>query len=139
MITAEQIELANRMSKGSMIETLGIVFVASGTGTFAATMPVEPRTHQPMGILHGGATAALAESLGSMGSHLLVHENGQAAVGIEVSANHLRSARTGTVTATGRLLHKGRTMHVWDIQVTNEKKDLVAVCRLTLMIIDQRA
>jgi 1,4-dihydroxy-2-naphthoyl-CoA hydrolase len=139
MMTPEQIDLANRLCKGNMLEALGIEFIPSEPGTFVATMPVEPRTHQPMGILHGGATAALAETVGSMGSHLLVSGNGQAAVGIEVNANHLRSARTGIVKATGRLVHQGKSMHVWDIQVANEQKDLVAVCRLTIMIIDKRA
>jgi 1,4-dihydroxy-2-naphthoyl-CoA hydrolase len=139
MMSPEQIETANRLCKGNMLEALGIVFVPSEPGTFAATMPVEPRTHQPVGILHGGATAALAETVGSMGSHLLVSGDGKNAVGIEVNANHLRSARTGTVKATGRLVHQGKTMHVWDIQVANEQQEMVAVCRLTIMIIDKRA
>lgn len=120
------------------METLGITFVPSEEGTFAATMPVEPRTHQPMGLLHGGATAALAESLGSAGSHLLVSASGRAVVGIEVNVNHLKGARTGTVTATGRLLHEGRSTHVWDIRVTNEAGELIAICRLTNLILQPR-
>ena len=101
-------------------------------------MPVDARTHQPMGLLHGGATAALAESLGSMGSWLLLDTKTQGAVGIEVSANHLKGVRTGTVTATGQLVHMGRTTHVWDIRVHNEAGELCAVCRLTNLIIALR-
>jgi 1,4-dihydroxy-2-naphthoyl-CoA hydrolase len=135
MFNLEQIEQANRSSQGTLLSTLGIRFVPSTEGTFAATMPVEARTHQPMGILHGGATVALAESLGSMGSHMLVDLEQQAVVGIEVNANHLRSVRSGTVLATGTLLHKGRTTHVWDIRVTDENGALVATCRLTILVI----
>jgi len=135
MFTPQQIEAANAMSSGSLLENLGIRFVQSAVGTFAATMPVEARTHQPMGMLHGGATAALAESLGSTGSYMLIDMLTQAVVGIEVNANHLKGVRSGTVTATGTLLHKGRTTHVWDIRVTDEQGALVAVCRLTNLII----
>lgn len=138
MMTPEQLEKANAMCSGNLLETLGIVFVPGEPGTFCATMPVEARTHQPMGLLHGGATAALAESLGSAGSHLLIDAAKQGVVGIEVNANHLRGVRSGTVKATGRLVHKGRTTHVWDIRVTNEAEELVAVCRLTNLIIDLR-
>jgi 1,4-dihydroxy-2-naphthoyl-CoA hydrolase len=107
-------------------------------GRFCATMPVDERTHQPMGLLHGGATAALAESLGSMGSALIIDLSRQAVVGIEVNANHLRGVRSGVVTAVGELLHQGRTTHVWDIRVHDEQGRPVAVCRLTNLIIDQR-
>lgn len=135
MFTPQQIEAANTMSRGSLLETLGIRFVESATGTFAATMPVEARTFQPMGMLHGGATAALAESLGSTGSYMLIDMQTQGVVGMEVNANHLKGVRGGTVTATGTLVHKGRTTHVWDIRVTDEQGALVAICRLTNLII----
>jgi len=91
-----------------------------------------------LGLLHGGATVALAESLGSASSYLLIDTEKQAVVGIEVNANHIRSVRSGIVKATGRLLHKGRATHVWDIRVTNEQDELVALCRLTNMVIDRR-
>jgi uncharacterized protein (TIGR00369 family) len=139
MFTAEQIDQANRLRKDTLVEVLGIEYVPSAPGTFAATMPVDRRTHQPMGLLHGGATAALAETLGSMGSALLIDLATQAVVGIEVNANHIKGVRSGTVTATGRLLHQGRTTHVWDIQVHNEAGELVAVCRLTNVVITKRA
>ncbi|MBS1568094.1 MAG: hotdog fold thioesterase, partial [Bacteroidetes bacterium] len=118
------------MGKHTMVEGLGITFVPSAPGTFAATMPVDQRTKQPMGLLHGGATAALAETLGSMGSAMLIDLDKHAVVGIEVSANHLKGVKSGVVTATGTVLHKGRTMHVWDIRVHNEEGVLVAACRL---------
>ncbi|MEO8068107.1 MAG: PaaI family thioesterase [Flavobacteriales bacterium] len=135
MFTPQQIEGANAMSSGTLLENLGIRFVPSAPGTFAATMPVEGRTHQPMGLLHGGATAALAESLGSTGSYMLIDMRTQAVVGIEVNANHLKGVKTGNVTATGTLVHKGRTTHVWDIRVTDDRDSLVAVCRITNLII----
>lgn len=120
------------------METLGIVFIASSAEEVAATMPVGPITHQPMGLLHGGATVALAESLGSASSYLLVDTERQSVVGIEVNASHIKSVRSGIVKATGRLIHKGRATHVWDIRVTNEQSELVAVCRITNMVIDRR-
>lgn len=135
MFNPQQIEAANTISKGSLQEHLGIRFVHSAPGTFAATMPVDARTHQPMGMLHGGATAALAETLGSTGSYMLIDMQTQAVVGIEVNANHLKGVRSGSVTATGTMVHKGRTTHVWDIRVTDEEGALVAVCRLTNLII----
>lgn len=135
MFDAEQLAFANQLRKDTLVEGLGITYIPSAPGTFAATMPVDRRTFQPMGLLHGGATAALAETLGSMGSAMLVDRDKFAVVGIELNANHLKGVRSGTVTATGTLLHKGRTTHVWDIRVNNEAGELVAVCRLTNVII----
>ncbi len=138
MFTPEQLAQANALCMGTLMETLGIVFIASAPDEVAATMPVGPRTHQPMGLLHGGATVALAESLGSASSYLLIDRERQAVVGIEVNANHLRSVRSGTVKATGKLVHKGRATHVWDIRITDEENSLVAICRLTNMIIERK-
>jgi len=134
--TPEHAQQADQYCQGTMVSYLGIVFSVDEEGRFCATMPVEARTHQPMGLLHGGATAALAESLGSMGSALLVDLEKKGVVGIEVNANHLKGVRSGTVKAIGHLLHKGRTTHVWDIRVTNDAGELCAVCRLTNVIID---
>ena len=139
MFDAEQLAFANRLRKDTLVEGLGITYIASAPGTFAATMPVDRRTFQPMGLLHGGATAALAETLGSMGSAMLVDRKKFAVVGVELNANHLKGVRSGMVTATGTLLHKGRTTHVWDIRVNNEAGELVAVCRLTNVIITLKA
>lgn len=138
MFTPEQLSQANALCKGTLMETLGIRFVPAGPDEAAATMPVEPRTHQPMGLLHGGATVALAESLGSASSYLLIDQDAQSVVGIEVNANHIRSVRSGTVKATGRLVHKGRATHVWDIRITDGPGDLVALCRITNMIIARK-
>lgn len=138
MFTDQQVAEANSWCAGTLAGVLGIQFVKSEPGSFAATMPVDERTHQPMGLLHGGATAALAETLGSQGSALLIDRSDKAVVGIEVSANHLKGVRTGMVRATGRLVHQGRTMHVWDIRVTDQADELIAICRLTNLIIDRR-
>jgi len=138
MFTPEQLDRANAFCKGTLMETLGIVFVpADGPDEVAATMPVGPHNHQPMGLLHGGATAALAESLGSTSSYMLLEGSRRAVVGIEVSANHLKAVRSGIVKAVGKLVHRGRSIHVWDIHVTNERGELTAVCRLTNMVIDR--
>ena len=133
--TSEHLAKANAMRKDTLLEQLGMEFIVSKAGTFAARMPVDVRTHQPAGLLHGGATAALAETVGSMGSSLLIDLETHGVVGIEVNANHLKGVRTGSVTCTGTLLHKGRTTHVWDFKVTNDAMELVAVCRLVIMII----
>jgi len=138
MFNAEQLAFANALRKDTMVEGLGITFIPSASGTLAATMPVDKRTVQAMGLLHGGATAALAETLGSVGSAMLVDLDKFAVVGIELNANHLKGVRSGLVTATGTVLHKGRTTHVWDIRVNNEQGELVAVCRLTNVVITKK-
>lgn len=138
VFTPEQAEQAGAMCRGTLVEHLGIRFGVDDQGRFTADMPVVRQTLQPAGLLHGGATAALAESLGSMGSALLVDLEHQGVVGIEVNANHLKGVREGTVRATGVLVHRGRTTHVWDIRVTDGNGSLCAVCRLTNLIIDRR-
>lgn len=127
---------ANAMRANTLLAYLDIHFHVDDHKRLCATMPVDERTVQPAGLLHGGATAALAESLGSMGSTLLIDMTRQGVVGIEVSANHLKGVRSGRVTATGELVHAGRTTHVWDIRVRNSAAELCAVCRLTVLIID---
>jgi len=131
----EVLNLANRATKDTLMETLGIQFTDFGEDFVVATMPVTSKVHQPMGLLHGGATAALAESLGSTGSFIMLRDEGAGIVGIEVNANHLRSVREGVVTARGQLIHKGRRTHVWDIRVTDEEGKLISVCRLTNMVL----
>ncbi|MCH2213886.1 MAG: hotdog fold thioesterase [Flavobacteriales bacterium] len=128
------LEKANAISKGNMLETLGIVFTAIDEKSIEATMPVIPKVHQPFGLLHGGATAALAESIGSSGSAMLLGDEADV-VGIEISASHLKSVRSGLVTGRGELLHKGRKIHVWDIKVTDETGRLISACRMTNMIL----
>ena len=136
--TLEMAARADQLCKGTLVEHLGIRFSVDGNGRLTASMPVAGHTKQPVGLLHGGATAALAESLGSMGSALLIDTDKQGVVGIEVNANHLLGVRNGSVTATGTLVHRGRTTHVWDIRVTDEEGRLSAVCRLTNLIIGRK-
>ena len=135
-ITLEQV---NRSGKGNMVEHFGIEFTEITPEYICAKMPVDNRTMQPMGLLHGGASVVLAESVGSTASWLsLENPEKQAAVGVEINANHLKSAREGYVYAKCTALKVGRSMHVWDIKITNETGDLVCVCRLTTAVIEQR-
>jgi len=127
-------ELLNAMSKHTAIESLGIVFTEIGADYVRATMPVDARTHQPFGLLHGGASVLLAETLGSMAGGLCVPE-GQVVVGIEINANHLRGVRSGTVTGTARACHVGRNTHVWEIRIEDERAHLVCISRITLAVI----
>ncbi|PRY33915.1 1,4-dihydroxy-2-naphthoyl-CoA hydrolase [Spirosoma oryzae] len=115
---------------------LGIEFTEAGEGYLTARMPVDGRTHQPFGILHGGASVVLAESLGSVASWMLLDDPArQRAVGLEVNANHLRAVRSGWVYGRCTPIHTGRTTHVWDIRITDEQGKLVCISRLTVAII----
>jgi 1,4-dihydroxy-2-naphthoyl-CoA hydrolase len=137
--TSISLEKLNSMSIGNMVEYLGIEFTEVTPDYICAKMPVDNRTKQPMGLLHGGASVTLAESVGSIASWLsLENTEKQAAVGVEINANHLKSAREGYVYAKCTPLKVGRTMHVWDIKITNDAGDLVCVSRLTTAIIDVR-
>ena len=100
-----------------------------------AKMPVKDETSQPMGILHGGASVSLAESIGSTGSYIIIDKKKESAVGLEINANHVGSAHEGYVTGKGTLLHKGKTTHIWNIEIRNEQDKLVSLCRLTVMIL----
>lgn len=131
------LQQANQFNKNTLMEQLGIEYTDIGDDFIKATMPVDHRTHQPMGLLHGGATAALAESMGSLGSYLLVDQEKHAVVGIEINANHLRGVKKGLVHAEGKLIHRGKTLHIWDIKVFDEREKPVAICRLTNMIISK--
>jgi len=130
-ITLEQL---NALSKDTALESLGIAFTEIGTDYVRASMPVDARTHQPYGLLHGGASVLLAETLGSMAGGLCVAE-GQAVVGMEINANHVRGVRSGLVTGTARALHVGRNTHVWEIRIEDERGHLVCVSRITLAVI----
>ncbi|WP_313233171.1 hotdog fold thioesterase [Stenotrophomonas acidaminiphila] len=125
----------NRLSRGTLIEHLGIVFTAAGDDWLQATMPVDERTRQPYGLLHGGASVVLAETLGSSAGNLCVDTASQVCVGLEINANHLRAARSGVVTGTARALHVGRTTQVWEIRIDNEAGKPVCVSRLTLAVV----
>ncbi len=139
MNTSISLEKLNQMSVGNMVEYLGIEFTEVTPEYICAKMPVDNRTKQPMGLLHGGASVVLAESVGSTASYLsLENPEKQVAVGVEINANHLKSVREGNVYAKCTALKVGRTMHIWDIKITNEAGDLVCVSRLTTAIIDVR-
>jgi 1,4-dihydroxy-2-naphthoyl-CoA hydrolase len=127
----------NRRCQNSLIEHLGIEFIEAGANFLTAKMPVDARTRQPLGILHGGASAALAETLGSVAATLCLDPARQYPVGLDINANHLRPVETGFVTGTARPVHLGRKTHVWQIKISNEAGQLVCVSRLTLMIMDR--
>ncbi|MBB3342394.1 MULTISPECIES: hotdog fold thioesterase [unclassified Luteimonas] len=128
------VEQLNALSANTAIATLGIVFTEIGPDYLRATMPVDARTHQPYGLLHGGASALLAETIGSTAGGLAAPE-GCGVVGIEINANHLRGVRSGTVTGTARALHVGRSTQVWDIRIEDAGGRLVCASRLTLAVI----
>ena len=130
---------ANALSDSTLLGALGIEFTHIESGHIEATMPVDQRTQQPYGLLHGGASAALAETLGSYGSHLLVQESGGIAVGVELNINHVKSKRSGTVTGVAKILHRGRSIHIWNIDIVDEEKTLIASSRLTVMVKEKKA
>ncbi|MCA1794236.1 MAG: hotdog fold thioesterase [Desulfotignum sp.] len=117
----------------TIVGHMGIEFTEFGPDFIRATMPVDHRTVQPMGILHGGASVVLAETLGSVASYLAL-DSDHYSVGLEISANHLKQVRTGRVTGTVRAVHLGRTTHVWDITIENESNEKVCVSRLTMAV-----
>ncbi|MAB49627.1 MAG: thioesterase [Flavobacteriaceae bacterium] len=122
---------ANEVSKNTLMETLDIEMVDYGEDFLVARMPVTPKVHQPDGVLHGGATAALAESVGSFASHIFIDLEEYFVRGLEITANHLKSVKEGYVYAKATFLHKGRTTQLLDIRVTDEQDNLISVCRLS--------
>ncbi|NUK31456.1 hotdog fold thioesterase [Parageobacillus sp. VR-IP] len=123
------------IGKGTLLEALGIEITEVGKGHVVATMPVDHRTHQPFGLLHGGASVALAETVASIGAYALIDPEKESVVGLEINANHVRAVRSGTVTATGKILHRGKTTMVWDIKIVDEQERLVCVSRCTIAVI----
>jgi len=132
--TDVDLDQLNAMSRDTAIQTLGIVFTGIGPDWLRATMPVDARTHQPHGLLHGGASVLLAETLGSSAGGLCTPD-GCGVVGIEINANHLRGVRGGIVTGTARPLHVGRSTQVWEIRIEDEAGRSVCVSRLTLAVV----
>lgn len=124
----------NALSENTIISLLGIEYTYIGDDYLQATMPVDGRTHQPHGLLHGGASVVLAETLGSVAGNLAVSTN-KVCVGLEVNANHLRSVKSGIVTGTAKAIRIGRTVQVWQIEIKNEKEQLICTSRLTLAVI----
>lgn len=134
----KMLELCNTISKNTLMETLEIKYIDAGEDFLVAQMPVNPRIHQPMGLLHGGASVALAESVGSAASMLLVNNELSEIRGIEIAANHLRAKRTGMVTGTARIVHQGKSIHLWEIKITDENGKLISICKLTNMVLPKR-
>lgn len=128
----------NEVCKDTLMELLEIEYIDIGEGTMTATMPVNSRVHQPMGLLHGGASVALAESVGSMASHFFIDTNKFEVRGIEISANHLKSKRDGIVTATASIIHKGKRTHLWEIRIVDENNELISLCKLTSIILSKK-
>ena len=134
----KMLELCNLWSKNTLMETLEIEYIDAGVDFLTAKMPVNSRVHQPMGLLHGGATVALAESVGSAASIMFINPEKQEVRGIEISANHLRSKTEGTVFATAKIIHQGRSIHLWEIRIVDEKDRLISLCKLTTMILPSK-
>ena len=130
--------ICNSISKNTLMETLNIEYIDAGEDFLVARMEVNSRVHQPMGLLHGGASVALAESVGSAASHLFVDTDTQEVRGIEIAANHLKSIREGYVFGTARMVHKGRTIHLWEIKITDEAGNLISLRKLSNIVLEKK-
>ncbi|MET1259167.1 PaaI family thioesterase [Flagellimonas sp. DF-77] len=130
--------VCNAIRKGTLMETLDIEYVDVGENYLIARMPVSPKVHQPDGVLHGGATVALAESVGSAASYVFLDGNAFFVRGIEIAANHVRSIRDGFVYARASILHKGKTTQLWEIKVTNDEGELISNCKLTTIALPKK-
>lgn len=134
-ITKKKIlESCAQYSKNTLMETLSIEYIDVGEGFLKAKMPVNSKVHQPMGLLHGGASVALAESVGSAASMLFANPETDEIRGIEISANHLKSKREGEVFAIAKIVHKGKTLHLWEIRIEDEEGNLISLCKLTNIV-----
>ncbi|OKL40375.1 PaaI family thioesterase [Pontibacter flavimaris] len=134
----DTVEQLKQWCKNTMIDHLGIEITEAGPDFVGGKMPVDQRTHQPMGLLHGGASVVLAESLASMGAALQVDLTKKACVGLEINANHLRSARGGWVYGRATPIHVGRSTQVWETRITDEDGALVCISRMTVAVIDKK-
>lgn len=133
------LDLVNGWSPDTMIAACGIRFTDIGDDYLRGTMPVDARTLQPYGLLHGGASVTLAETLGSAAAMLCVDPAAELAVGLDINANHVRAVTKGIVTGTARPIHLGRTTQVWEIRIDDEQQRLVCIARLTVAIVPRRA
>ena len=128
----------NLLCKNTLMETLDIEYVDVGEDFITAKMPVTSKVHQPYGQLHGGATAALAETVGSMASHFFMDSKNKLVNGIELTINHIKSKREGVVFATARNIHKGRSTHLWEVRIVDENNQLISICKMTNIILDKK-
>ena len=134
----KKLKRINDSIQNTMTSTIGIEITDIGDDFICGKMPVDERTTQPFGLLHGGASAALAETLGSIGGGIKVYSNNETVVGIEINANHLKSARDGWVYGKATPIRIGKKIQVWNIEITNEDDDLICVSRLTLAVIPKK-
>jgi 1,4-dihydroxy-2-naphthoyl-CoA hydrolase len=132
------LEALQKLCENTMCSYLGMAFTEIGDDYLIAKMPVDHRTKQPAGLLHGGASVALAETLGSVAAGLCLKSNTKMPVGIEINANHLKSTTSGFITGKVTPIRVGQSLHVWNIEIQNDKSDLVCVSRLTVMIVDRK-
>ncbi|MDR3387147.1 MAG: hotdog fold thioesterase [Rudaea sp.] len=133
------LERINAGSRNTLCDALGIVITEIGDDYVRGTMPVDARTHQPFGLLHGGASVALAETLGSLAGNLCLGTDTEVAVGLDINANHVRAVTSGSVTGTARALHIGRATQVWEIRIEDIAQRLVCISRLTLAVVPRKA
>ena len=134
----QTLEKLNSYNKNTLMETLAIEFVDFGDDFLVAKMPVTSKVYQPQGILHGGATASLAETVGSCASAFFLRDDTKIIKGLEFSINHVKSKRGGFVFATARPIHKGRTTHLWEVKVTDEEGKLISFCKITNIVLDKK-
>ena len=132
------LEAINVQAKNTMMEHLGIEVIEIGDDYVKAKMPVDHRTHQPMGLLHGGAHVVLAESLGSLGANFCLDISKEYALGLDINSNHIRSVREGCVYGTARPIHIGAKTQVWEIKVTDENENLLNISRLTMIVLSYK-
>ncbi|MAU26126.1 MAG: thioesterase [Muricauda sp.] len=135
---AKILKVCNEMSKDTLMETLDIEYVDVGENYLVARMPVNAKVYQPDGVLHGGATVALAESVGSAASYIFIDAKKYFVRGIEIAANHVKSVREGYVYARASIIHKGKTTQLWEIKVTDESDQLVSNCKLTTIALPRK-
>ena len=138
MDKSEILKSFNLLRKNTLMETLDIECVDVGEDFITAKMPVNSKVHQPYGQLHGGATAALAETVGSMASHFFMDSKNQLVNGIELTINHIKSKKEGVVFATARNIHKGRSTHLWEVRIVDENDQLISICKMTNIILDKK-
>jgi len=137
-VTNITVDALNQQSKGTLVEHLGIEMTELGDDFVKAKMPVDNRTRQPLGLLHGGAHVVLAESLGSMAANLCLDIKKEYALGLDINSNHLKSARDGFVTGIAKPIHIGTKTQVWEIKIYDEKENLLNISRLTMMVLSYK-
>ncbi len=138
MDTQKILDTCNRLSKNTLMQTLQIEFIDVTEDSLTAKMPVNSAVYQPYGILHGGATAALAETVGSCASAIFLNSETQIVKGIELSISHLKSVKSGFVYGVAKQIHKGKTTHLWEIKVFDDQQQLISICKLTNIVLDKK-